>query len=153
MPAPGIYEAAARGTIDGFMLPWEAVAGFRADEVADHHTQFGFYALAFVATMNSRTYEGLSPERKAAIDAESGMKWALEAGRGYDRGDVAGRERTLASGTLHEIDGAERAEWEAAAARATERYLAELDAQGLPGTETYEAVEGHVAECREELGR
>jgi RNA polymerase sigma factor (sigma-70 family) len=48
MPAPAIYEAASRGTIDGFMLPWEAVEGFRAYEVADHHTRFGFYALAFL---------------------------------------------------------------------------------------------------------
>ena len=38
MPAPRIYEAIQRGTIDGFMLPWEAVKGFRLYEVSDHHT-------------------------------------------------------------------------------------------------------------------
>ena len=152
MPAPRIYEAAERGTIDGFMLPWEAVAGFRADEVSQHHTEFGFYALAFVATMNKDAYARLPDDLKAAIDANSGMDWALAAGRGYDAADVTGRETTLASGTPHQIEGDERAAWQAAADRATAGYIAELDAQGLPGTETYEAVKGYVAECRAELG-
>jgi len=151
MPAPGIYEAASRGTIDGFMLPWEAVMGFRADEVADHHTEFGFYALAFVATMNKTAHARLSPAAKAAIDAESGMKWALAAGRGYDAGDETAKPKVLETGSLHRIEGAERAEWEAAAARATERYIAELDAAGLPGTATLAAFRGHVAACEAEL--
>jgi len=152
MPAPKIYEATARGTIDGFMLPWEAVEGFRAYEVANHHTRFGFYALAFVATMNKATYRALPVDLKAVIDAESGMKWALEAGRGYDQGDVSGFEVTKANGTIHEIDPADRPNWQAAAERATERYLAELDGRGLPGTETYAMVKDYIAECRAELG-
>lgn len=152
MPAPRIYESAERGTIDGFMLPWEAVAGFRADEVSDHHTEFGFYALAFVATMNKGAYERLPEDLKAVVDANSGMKWALIAGRGYDAGDVTGREKTLASGTLHQIEGDERAAWQAAADRAAAAYIASLDAQGLPGTATHEAVKGYVAECKAELG-
>lgn len=153
MPAPAIYEATSRGTIDGFMLPWEAVEGFRAYEVADHHTDFGFYALAFVATMNKATYEALPDELRAVIDANSGMDWALAAGRGFDAGDVSGKAATLENGTEEQIDPDDRANWEAAAARATEAYLAELDAAGLPGTATYEAVKGHVAECRATLGR
>lgn len=152
MPAPDIYEATRLGTIDGFMLPWEAVEGFRADEVTEHHTEFGLYSLAFVATMNKAAYEGLPGDLRAVIDAHSGMDWALVAGRGYDRGDVSGRAKAAETGTIHEIDAAERAAWEAAADRTTARYLAELDGQGLPGTETYEAVEGYVADCRAELG-
>jgi hypothetical protein len=87
------------------------------------------------------------------IDAHSGMDWALAAGRGFDEGDVEGRAITEENGTVHRIPEAERADWEAAAERATERYIAELDAQGLPGSETLAAVKGHVAACREELGR
>ncbi|MEO1773892.1 MAG: TRAP transporter substrate-binding protein [Pseudomonadota bacterium] len=147
MPAPRIYEAAERGTIDGFLLPWEAVEGFRASEVSDQHTEFGLYALAFVTTMNKGAYDALPADLKAVIDAQSGMDWALAAGRGYDGGDVSGRESTLESGTLHRIEGSERAAWEAAAARATEGYLAALEAEGLPGRATYAALQGYVAEC------
>lgn len=153
MPAPGIYEAAQRGTIDGFLLPWEAVKGFRADEVADHHTDFGLYALAFVTTMNKATYEGLAPDLRAVIDAHSGMDWALRAGRGYDAADAAAKSAVLASGTLHQIAADEAPAWQAAGARATAAYLAELDAKGLPGTATYQAVQGYVAACRADLAR
>ncbi|GMG83295.1 TRAP transporter substrate-binding protein [Paralimibaculum aggregatum] len=151
MPAPAIYEAMSRGTIDGYMLPWEAIAGFRLHEVSDNHTLFGFYALAFVTTMNKARYEALPAEAKAAIDANTGMKWARIAGAGFDAGDARGETVTRESGTVHEIAGEERAEWEAAAARLTETYLTQLEEAGLPGRETYAAVQGYVAECRAEI--
>jgi TRAP-type C4-dicarboxylate transport system substrate-binding protein len=151
MPAPRIYESMQRGAIDGFMLPWEAVKGFRADEVSDHHTEFGFYSLAFVMTMNKARYDSLPPDLKQVIDDNSGMDWALRAGRGYDQGDVAGLAATAVSGEIHKIEGAARAEFQAAADRATAAYLKELDDRGLPGTASYGAVRGFVAECRAEL--
>lgn len=152
MPAPRIYEAIQRGTIDGYMLPWEAVKGFRLYEVSDHHTEFGFYALAFVMTMNKARYEALPADLKAVIDANSGLEWAIRAGRGYDEGDREGRAVTLANGALHQIAGEERAAWEAAAARSAEAYLAELEARGLPGRATHERFRALVAECRAALG-
>ena len=36
--------------------------------------------------------------------------------------------------------------------RDMEARIAELDAQGLPGTETLEAVKGYIAECEADLG-
>ncbi|NIR59600.1 MAG: C4-dicarboxylate ABC transporter substrate-binding protein, partial [Gammaproteobacteria bacterium] len=152
MPAPQIYESMQRGTIDGYMLPWEAVDGFRAYEVSDHHTQFGFYALAFVATMNKATYENLPADLKAVIDDNSGMKWSLVAGRGYDEADKVGIAKIEETGgAIHEIDAGQRAAWEAAAERATQSYLDELEEMGLPGRETYAQIEDYVAECRAEI--
>lgn len=153
MPAPRIYEAIQRGTIDGFMLPWEAVKGFRLYEVADHHTEFGFYSLAFVMTMNKDRYESLPADLRAVIDANSGLDWAIRAGRGFDAGDRVGREVTLANGVLHRIEGSERAKWEAAAQRSAEGYLDELEAKGLPGRAVYGQFRELVAACRAELGR
>ncbi len=152
MPAPQIYESMQRGTIDGYMLPWEAVAGFRAYEVSDHHTQFGFYSLAFVLTMNRATYEGLPPDLREVVDDNSGLEWAIRAGQGFDAGDETGKEVALGNGTLHEIEGAEREKWQAAADGITEAYIQQLEDDGLPGRETYEAVTDYVAECRAELG-
>ncbi len=151
MPAPRIYESMQRGTIDGYMLPWEAVKGFRVYEVTDHHTEFGFYSLAFVLTMNKAKYDSLPADLKQIIDDNTGMTWAIRAGQGFDKGDLVGLEATIGTGEFHKIEGAELAEWQAAADRTTKGYLAELDAQGLPGTETYENVKGYVAECRAEL--
>ncbi|MEL6978043.1 MAG: TRAP transporter substrate-binding protein [Pseudomonadota bacterium] len=152
LPAPRIYEYLQRGAIDGYMLPWEAVSGFRVDELTAHRTEFGFYALAFVVAMNRRVYESLSAEARAAIDANSGMKWALTAGRGYDAADAAAAEALRSAIETSTIAEEERAAWEAAAARTREAYLADLDAVGLPGTETYEALKTYVAACEAEHG-
>lgn len=151
MPAPNTYEALQRGAIDGYMLPWESVESFRLDELSGYHTEFGFYALAFVATMNKAKYEGLSPEAKAAIDANSGMEWAVTAGRGYDEAGAKVLEGLRETSTVIELSEEERAKWSEAAQAASDAYIAELDGMGLPGTETYAAVQGYVSECEAEL--
>lgn len=152
MPAPQIYESVQRGVIDGYMLTWEAAKSFRATEVTDNHTNFGFYSLAFVTAMNKSVYEGLSEEAKTAIDANSGMEWALVAGRGYDAADEEALAEIRQNAAVHDIPEAERGEWEEAAARAREIYLDQLEAAGLPGREVYEQFKGFVAECEAELG-
>lgn len=152
MPAPAIYEAMQRKNIDGFMLPWEAVEGFRADEVSEHHTEFGFYSLAFVTAMNKATYEALPDAHKDIIDANSGMQWALIAGKGYDEGDVRGFAKTKQSGTIHQLDPEHLPKFEAAARRATEAYLDELEAKGLPGRATYKTFQTYIDQCQVELG-
>ena len=151
LPAPRIYESLERGVIDGYMITWESVVAFRIAELTKYHTDFGFYSLAFVTTMNKAKYNALSPEEKKAIDENSGMKWSLVAGRGYDKADAEALVELKKSSEIYDIPAAERPEWEAAAKRATEIYLSELDSKGLPGTETYEKVKGYVAECKAEL--
>ncbi|SEQ60256.1 TRAP transporter substrate-binding protein [Thalassovita taeanensis] len=151
MPAPNTYEALQRGAIDGYMLPWESVDSFRLDELTGYHTIFGFYALAFVSTMNKAKYEALSPEAKAAVDANSGMKWAVTAGKGYDDAGAETLARLETESTVIRLEDAERAHWDEAAQKATDSYISYLDEQGLPGTATYAAVKGYVTECETEL--
>lgn len=151
MPAPNTYESLQRGAIDGYMLPWESVESFRLDELSNYHTVFGFYALSFVTTMNKRKYEALSPEVKAAVDANSGMEWSVTAGRGYDEAGAKVLAGLRETSTVIELSDEERATWDKVAKEASEDYIAQLNAQGLPGTETYEAVQGYVTACEAEL--
>lgn len=151
MPAPNTYESLQRGAIDGYMLPWESVDSFRLDELTQYHTIFGFYALAFVSTMNKAKYDSLSPEAKAAVDANTGMKWAVTAGKGYDDAGAKTLARLEKESTIITLDDAERVRWDEAAQKASDAYIAELDAKGLPGTETYAAVKTYVTECEAEL--
>ncbi|MDK3018848.1 TRAP transporter substrate-binding protein [Pseudodonghicola flavimaris] len=151
MPAPNTYESLQRGAIDGYMLPWESVDSFRLDELTEYHTVFGFYALAFVATMNKAKYDSLSPEVKKAVDDNTGMKWAVTAGGGYDEAGAKTLARLEKESTVITLDDAERARWDAAAQTASDAYIAELNAKGLPGTETYAAVKGYVSACEAEL--
>lgn len=147
MPAPQIYETTQRGAIDGFLLPWEAVAGFRADEVSNHHTELGVYSLAFVLTMNKQVYQGLPPDLKKVIDDNSGARWAAVAGRGYDNADVSGRKKTLDSGKLHSLTPEDRKAWEKAGAEAADSYVAELEAKGLPARKVLAQLRQYAQEC------
>lgn len=149
MPAPQIYESTQRGAIDGFLLPWEAVAGFRAYEVSDQHTELGVYSLAFVMTMNKGVYEGLPADLKKVIDDNSGMRWAMAAGSGFDAADVSGKAKTLASGKLNALTVEDRKAWEKAGAEAAEGYLAELEGRGLPARKIYAQAKKFAQECKE----
>ena len=140
LPAPAIYENLERGVIDGYMLTWESVTAFRLAELTKYHTDFGFYSLAFVTTMNKRRYDRLSEKAKAAIDANTGMKWSLVAGRGYDEADAVAIEALKSVSQTYEIPQAELSKWQEAADRAKEIYLAELDSKGLPGKDWVQIV-------------
>ena len=129
------------------MLPWEALPGFRLTELTKHSTEFGLYSSAFIVTMNNNAYDRLSDAGKKAVDENTGMKWARIAGKGFDDSDARGYPIAQENSTIHQIPDSERAEWDAAAERAKEIYLSELDGKGLPGTETYAAIEGFVSEC------
>lgn len=142
MPAPDIYTAIQRGVIDGLSFPWEGLKGFRINELVNHHTEVPFYTLIFVATMSQRTYDRLSPEQQAVIDANSGMKWAENAGAVFDRLDREGKQEAIAAGhTVREIaDPLQDPDWQQPLQEGIDGYLARLEERGLPGREVYEAA-------------
>ncbi|WP_280548801.1 TRAP transporter substrate-binding protein [Halomonas sp. 11-S5] len=149
MPAPDIYTAMQRGVIDGLSFPWEGLKGFRINELVSYHTEVPFYTLIFVATMNQRAYDNLSPEQQAVIDANSGMRWAENAGVVFDRLDVEGKQEAKDAGhTIREIDNPlEHPDWQKPLQDGIESYLTRLEERGLPGREVYEAALAASESC------
>ncbi|MEX1215765.1 TRAP transporter substrate-binding protein [Saccharospirillum sp.] len=152
MPAPEVYPGLQRGVIDGYMFPWETIQSFRTGEVTDYHLEFGFYSLAFVTTMNKNSYDSLPEDLKKVIDDNSGMEWAVTAGRGYDDADVLSLESIRASdAVITQLSPEEQAQWQSAADKVVQAYVTQLDNQGLPGSETLASVREYVEECEVEL--
>lgn len=142
MPAPEIYQSVQRGVIDGYMLPWETIQSFQTFDVTKQHLEFGFYSLAFVTTMNKEAYDGLPDNLKAVIDKNSGMQWAVNAGRGYDEADKKALVKIRQKGgQVNTLEDSEREAWLSVANEVSRQYIASLDEKGLPGTETYELVQ------------
>ncbi|KAA0009748.1 TRAP transporter substrate-binding protein [Billgrantia pellis] len=154
MPAPEIYTAMQRGVVDGLSFPWEGLKGFRINELVNYHTEVPFYTLIFVATMSQRTYDGLSPEQQAVIDANSGMKWAENAGAVFDRLDVEGKQEARDAGhTIREIENPlEDPDWQAPLQEGIESYLADVEERGLPAREVYEAALAASESCAADQG-
>lgn len=154
MPAPDIYTSMQRGVIDGLSFPWEGLKGFRINELVEYHTEVPFYTLIFVATMNQRAYDNLSPEQQAVIDANAGMKWAGNAGEVFDRLDVEGKQEARDAGhTIREIENPlEHPDWQKPLQDGIESYLTQLEERGLPGREVYEAALAASESCAAEQG-
>lgn len=155
MPAPDIYTSMQRGVIDGLSFPWEGLKGFRVNELVSYHTEVPFYTLIFVATMNQRTYDRLSPEQQAVIDNNSGMKWAEKAGEVFDQLDVEGKQEAVDAGhTIREIENPlEHPDWQEPLQTGIENYLTQLEARGLSqAREVYEAALAASESCTAEQG-
>lgn len=150
MPAPDIYTSMQRGVIDGLSFPWEGLKGFRINELVQYHTEVPFYTLIFVATMNQRAYENLTPEQQAVIDNNSGMKWAEKAGEVFDRLDVEGKQEAVDAGhTIREIENPlQHPDWQAPLETGIENYLTELEARGLSqARDVYAAAQTASESC------
>lgn len=150
MAAPESYTSMQRGVIDGVALPWEGALSFRLNELADSHTEIGgLYTLSFIVTMNNSVYDSLSDENKAVIDANTGMEWALKAGRLFDDLDVRGREQAVEMGDeIIQIEGGtDNPAWKPAIDAAREQYLSDLESRGLPAREVYDRALALASEC------
>lgn len=143
MPAPDIYTSMQRGVLDGLSFPWEGMKVFRLNELARYHTQVPFYTLVFVATMNERTYDRLSPEQQAAIDANTGMLWAKNAGKVFAQLDADGKKEAEEAGhTIRVIDHPlDNPDWQTPLQQGIDSYLSELESRGLDqAREVYQAA-------------
>lgn len=149
MPAPDIYTSMQRGVIDGVALPWEGINTFRLNELTTKHTQVPFYSLSFIATMNQRTYDRLSPEQKAAIDANTGMKWADNAGEVFNELDRKGKKEAAEAGhEILEIDNPlENPDWSGPLKAGIKDYLNKVEERGLPARKVYQAALDARSSC------
>lgn len=149
MPAPDIYPSLQRGVIDGATLPWEGAHSFRINELVKYHTEVGLYTLAFVVTMNKDLYNEMPDDLRAVIDKHSGQTWSTIAANSFDALDEAGRADAVELG--HEIltleGGAEHPQWKSVLDTATEKYLTELEEQGLPARQVYQRAQDLRDSC------
>lgn len=137
MPAPHVYQALQRGVIDGVAMPWQAALVFRLNELNKAHTEVGgLYSLAFAVTMNKNVYDRLPEDLKQVIDNNSGREWSRIAGKVYDELDVKGR----AEAEGHKVVTVDTNDpsWKPILDTASEGYLSELEARGLPARKIYD---------------
>ena len=150
MPVPAFPEALSRGVVDGGVITWEQAPSLRLDELTESHTDVAgnrsLYNLYFLWAMNRDVYEGLPPDLRAVIDANSGLMASAWAGRAHDTGDAEGRLAMEEAGnTIAEMSPDLTAEIEALGDQVIADWIAEADARGLDGAALVEAARAAVA--------
>ena len=134
MPVPQVYEALARGVVDGAWLPWTIMRPFRLHEVTRYHTEVSLGCTPFVLTMNKARYGGLPADVRQILDDTTGMALAGRLGRLWQEDENAGRDIAVGRGHLIvPLDAAERGRWRAATASVADAWVAKVDAMGYDG--------------------
>jgi TRAP-type C4-dicarboxylate transport system substrate-binding protein len=127
-----VMPAVKENKIDGIVTNWgNPLPDFNS--YMKFHTDTQFYTSAFFIVMNRAKYDGLPADVRTAIDALSGDAWVAKLGPLWDKWDKPVREGASAPG--HEVivpDAATMKGWRDGLKPVTDRYLADLAAQGFP---------------------
>ena len=153
MPVPAFPEALAKGVVDGGVITWEMSPSLKLNELTDSHTDVAgdkaFYNLFFIWAMNKDVYDGLDPELKAVIDANSGEFASAWAGRAHDTGDAEGRQLMQEDGNaIATLDADTTAQLQVLGEEVTQEWIASVTADGLDGAQLVEDARAAVAAAR-----
>lgn len=139
MPLPAVVDAVSKGTIDGFLLPWEVMPSLKLHEMVKYHSETdpsrpALYSAVFVFAMNQAKYDSLPADLKKVIDANAGPQLSQSIGKIWDGSQAAGRKLAQERGnTFTMIPAAELDNWVKAAAPLYDDFVADMDKKGLPG--------------------
>jgi TRAP-type transport system periplasmic protein len=139
MPVTGVADAVSKGTIDGFVLPWEVIPAFKLHEMVKYHTETdpsrpAMYSAGFIFAMNQAKYDALGADLKKVIDSNSGAALSRQIGKVWDASQAAGRKAaTDRNNNFIRLSAADTDQWIKASASLYDDWVADMDKRGLPG--------------------
>jgi TRAP-type C4-dicarboxylate transport system substrate-binding protein len=154
MPLPQIPDALSKGTIEGCVIPWEVVPSVKVHELTKFHSEFpasspALYTTTFVMAMNKAKYDGLAPDLKKAIDANSGMAASAWLGKTQQGNDPNGRKSAVDRGnTIRTFTQAETDEFIKLSAAIDDEWVADMDKRGFKGKALLDSAKALIAKHR-----
>ena len=151
MPLPGIPDALSKGTIEACVIPWEVVPSVKVHELTKFHSEFdgsgpALYTTTFVMAMNKAKYEGLAPDLKKVIDANSGMATSAWLGKTQQGNDANGRKSAVDRGnSLYTISTADREQFIKLSAQIDDEWVADMVKRGFDGKKLLQTARDLIA--------
>ncbi|WP_425258521.1 TRAP transporter substrate-binding protein [Rubrivivax sp. RP6-9] len=151
MPLPGIPDALSKGTIEACVIPWEVVPSVKVHELTKFHSEFdgsgpALYTTTFVMAMNKARYEGLAPDLKKVIDANSGMATSAWLGKTQQGNDANGRKSAVDRGnTIYTISAADREQFIKQSAQIDDEWVADMGKRGFDGKKLLQTARDLIA--------
>ncbi|MCL4699003.1 MAG: TRAP transporter substrate-binding protein [Burkholderiaceae bacterium] len=151
MPLPQIPDALSKGTIEACVIPWEVVPSVKVHELTKFHSEFdnaagALYTTTFVMAMNKAKYEGLAPDLKKVIDANSGMAASAWLGKVQQGNDVPGRKVAVDRGnTIYQFTAAQREEFVKLSGNIDDQWVADMDKRGFKGKQLLDTARSLIA--------
>ena len=137
MPVPQVSEALSKSVIDGALVPYEVVPSVKIQELAKFHSETdpvepAIYTATFMFAMNKAKYEGLAPELKKVIDANSGQALSGSIGKAFLAADSIGKKLTEKN-AHNVIPASELQGWKKIGEQVTNDWVADVTAKGADG--------------------
>ena len=151
MLLPQIPDALSKGTIDGCVLNWEVVPAVKVQELTKYHGEFpasgpALYTTSFMMTMNRGKYEGLPPDLRQVIDANSGSGVSAFLGKTVQLGDAVGRKLAQDRGNqIHTFTEAETQAFARQSGRVVEEWVQEIAKRGIDGNAMVQVARDLIA--------
>ena len=151
MPLPQIPDALSKGTIEGCAIPWEVVPSVKVHELTKFHSEFpagtpALYTTTFVMAMNKAKYDGLAPDLKKVIDANSGMATSAWLGKVQQSNDAIGRKSAVdRNNTIHTFTPAEAQEFIKLSSQIDDAWVSDMDKRGFKGKALLDSAKALIA--------
>ncbi len=151
MPLPQIPDALSKGTIDACVIPWEVVPSVKVHELTKFHSEFdntggALYTTTFVMAMNKAKYDGLAPDLKKIIYANSGQATSAWLGKTQQGNDPAGRKTAVDRGnTIYQFTAAQREEFIKLSSHNDDEWVADMDKRGFKGKALLDTARALIA--------
>jgi len=139
IPLPGVYEALARGQVDGMFINWAIMPAYRFYEVTKNQMETPIYQSPLMTLMSQRSYDKLPPDLRKVIDENSGLEYTKYIGKVWDSLTEGARKQTRDHGNnVYTISDQERARWVAAVQPVYRIWIEEMNKRGLPGQKMFD---------------
>lgn len=146
MPMGESYDALSKNVVDGGLIAYEPMEGWKLGEVINYMTEswsVGFMS-AFYVVMNKDKWESISSEHQKIIE-EINAEWSDKIGKAWDEMDASGKAFLIKQGgkiyTLSKVEG-ER--WKKAVQPVLNDYIKMTKDKGLPGDEVIKFAKDYI---------
>ena len=151
MPVPDLPQALARKVVDGALIPWEISGPLRLAEQTDFQIEGAdrqrFGNTTFQMSMNKARWDALPEDVQEAFREASGPDWLQEVGEIWRAADDRVLAEMVAAGNTHVVlTPEETAAMDAALAPVVDRWIADMDGQGIDGAALVDRARAAIAE-------
>jgi TRAP-type C4-dicarboxylate transport system substrate-binding protein len=153
IPMPDIYDAAQKGVIDGFSLPWSAIITAKLQEVFKYYSDLTTDHALFAVVINKDKWASLPKDVQDGILSVSGVTGAEFAGESGWGSDV--RDEALAAIKAQNldvqkipIDAGEYNKFLAAGKNTWDKWVADVNAKNLPAQKVLDKATGLIAKYK-----
>jgi glycosyltransferase involved in cell wall biosynthesis len=139
--APELYDALARGTVDGMVFPTASALAYDVAGLAKSVTRGENFGTAVLSVMISEERWQRLPENVRAVMTRAGEETTRHICRFADESTASDFEEIAAQGTAIADLSADKADIRRKSASVAETWVVDMDKRGLAGARTFEAFQ------------